>query len=120
LEALNQVRFEVASAYARSHARFAQIETSERAVNAAVSAFQEDLLRIRAREGLPIEVLDSLRLLARARSDYLNAICDFNRAEFELYVALGQPPADSLARPVPDSLVPQPTGSVAEPPPSKP
>ena len=26
---------------------------------------------------------------------------DYNRAQFELYVALGQPPADSLARPVP-------------------
>jgi hypothetical protein len=31
---------------------------------------------------------------------------DYNRAQFELYVALGQPPADCLARPIPESLVP--------------
>jgi hypothetical protein len=48
---------------------------------------------------LPIEVLDSLRLLARARLEYLRVILGYNRAQFELYVALGQPPADVLARP---------------------
>ena len=32
---------------------------------------------------------------------YLNAIVDYNQAQLELYVALGQPPADVLARPVP-------------------
>ncbi|HEX4147910.1 MAG TPA: TolC family protein [Pirellulales bacterium] len=108
LAVLDRVRFEVASAFARVHARFAQIGSAENATRAAIDAFHEDLIRIRGREGLPIEVLDSLRLLGRARFDYLNAICDFNRAEFELYVALGQPPADMLARPVPEKLVPQP------------
>ena len=112
---LNRVRFEVASAYAETHARFAQIATSEQAVHSAEQAFREDLIRIRGREGLPIEVLDSLRLLARSRMEYLDAVSDYNRAEFELYVALGQPPADSLARPVPTDLVPAPTGSLAEP-----
>ena len=48
----------------------------------------------------PIEVLDSLRLLADSMTDYLDAIVDYNQAEFELYVALGQPPADALAHPV--------------------
>jgi outer membrane protein TolC len=115
LEVLNQVRFEVASAYAQTHARFAQIGTAEQAVRFATDAFREDLIRIRGREGLPIEVLDSLRLLARSRMEYLDAISDYNRAEFELYVALGQPPADTLARPVPEGLVPQPAGSLAEP-----
>jgi outer membrane protein TolC len=109
VEILDRVRAEVASAYARTHARFAQIEAAERAVRASQAAFQEDLLRTRNREGLPIEVLDSLRLLGRSRVAYLDAIVDYNRAQFELYVALGQPPADCLARPVPASLVPAPT-----------
>src|SRR5207249_9054058 len=55
-----------------------------------------DLLRTRNNVGLPIEVLDSMRLLARSRYAYLDAIIDFNRAQFELYVSLGQPPADFL------------------------
>lgn len=103
---LDRVRSEVAAAHARTQARAAQIDISEQAVRAGAKAFQEDLIRTRNREGLPIEVLDSLRLLARGRYAYLDAILDYNRAQFELYVALGQPPADCLARPVPASAVP--------------
>jgi outer membrane protein TolC len=106
---LDRVRAEVAEAYARTHARFAQITVTERAVQAGARAFREDLARIvKGRVGLPIEVLDSLRLLGRARQDYLDAISDYNRAQFELYVALGQPPAQYLARPIPADLVPPP------------
>jgi outer membrane protein TolC len=87
------------------HARFGQLGNAERAVRSADDAFREDLTRIRAREGLPIEVLDSLRLVGRSRTEYLNAISDYNRAHFELYAALGQPPAEMLARPVPTEIV---------------
>jgi outer membrane protein TolC len=108
IEVLDRVRAEVATAYARTHARFAQIETGERAVQTGAKAFQEDMVRIKNKEGLPIEVLNSLQLLARSRYAYLDAIVDYNRAQFELYVALGQPPAKYLARPVPADLVPPP------------
>ena len=102
---LDRVRAEVATAYARTHTRFTQIEIHEWAVAASQKAFQQDFLRTRNNEGLPIEVLDSLRLLARSRQGYLDAIIDYNRAQFELFVALGQPPADTLARPVPSKLL---------------
>jgi outer membrane protein TolC len=108
IEVLDRVRAEVATAYARTHARFAQIETGEQAVQTGAKAFQEDMVRIKNKEGLPIEVLNSLQLLARSRYAYLDAIVDYNRAQFELYVALGQPPAKYLARPVPADLVPPP------------
>ncbi len=111
LEVLDRVRTEVATAYARTHARFAQIETSERAVRTGAQAFQEDLVRAKNKEAHPIEVLDSLRLLRTSRYDLLDAISAYNRAQFELYVALGQPPADVLARPVPADLVPPPPPS---------
>lgn len=97
-EALNGVRLEVANAYARSQVRFAQVGTAERAVRTGIDSFDEDMLRIRNNQGLPIEVLDSLRLLGRARFEYLEAITEYNNAQFELYVALGQPPANALAR----------------------
>lgn len=103
-EVLDRVRAEVAKAYARTHARYAQIETNERAVATSQRAFQGDFIRTRNNEGLPIEVLDSLRLLGRARNQYLDAIIDYNLAQFELYVALGQPPAEFLARPVPADI----------------
>jgi len=100
---LNRVRAEVATAYARTHARFAQIGTSEAAVLASQKGFREDydLTRAQTRRVLPIELLNNFRLLNTSRRTYLDAIVDYNRAQFELYVALGQPPADALARPVP-------------------
>lgn len=108
LETLNRVRREVAESKARTLARWAQIATNEQAVRVSQQGFKQDLLRIRGREGLPIEVTNSLNLLGRARREYLDAIIGYDRAQFALYVALGQPPADKLARPVPTDLVPAP------------
>jgi outer membrane protein TolC len=105
---LNLVRADVAEAYARSHARYAQIATTEAAVRSGLAGFREDYDRIFRRGGeedknrtLPIELLDNFRLLNRARREYLDSIVDYNRAQFELFVAMGQPPADALAHPVP-------------------
>jgi outer membrane protein TolC len=113
---LNQVRFEVAAAYARTHTRYAEIGIAEGAVQSGQRSYTEDLRRVRALQGRPIELLDSFRLLSAARQQYLDAISDYNRAQFELYVALGQPPADCLARPIPADLVPPPAAA----PPAKP
>ncbi len=102
---LNNVRAEVATAYARTHARFAQIGTTEAAVRSGLRGFREDFDLTRQqglRTVLPIELLNNFRLLNQARREYLDAIVEYNRAQFELYVALGQPPADTLARPVPN------------------
>jgi outer membrane protein TolC len=101
---LDRVRYEVAEAFVRTHIRFKEIETRARGVRSGADALVEDLNRVRAGEALPIEVLDSLRRLASERGDYLDAIAGYNKAQFELYVALGNPPADVLARPVPQDL----------------
>ncbi len=101
LETLDRIRAEVAAAQARVLARFAQIEPYEKAIQSSQAAYKQDLQRIVNGEGLPIELEKSLSLLGRSRFAYLDAIVDYNRAQFELYVALGQPPADTLARPVP-------------------
>ncbi len=101
---LNRVRAEVAIAYAQTHARFAQIGTTEAAVRSSQRGFREDFdltIQQTGRKVLPIELLNNFRLLNQARREYLDAIVDYNRAQFELYVAVGQPPADALSRPVP-------------------
>jgi outer membrane protein TolC len=99
LQTLNLVREQVAAAYNRAQVRFASIDTAESAVRASLDAFTEDLDRVRNNVGLPIEVLDSLRLLANSRYEYLDAIAEYNRSQFELYVALGQPPVAALNQP---------------------
>jgi len=103
---LNRARAEVATAHARVHARYAQIGTNERAIRSGRVGFQQDFLRTRNREGLPIETLDNLRLWNRASIEYLNSIVDFNEAQIQLYIALGQPRADMLARPASPEEVP--------------
>ena len=121
---LNRVRSEVAQAYAKTHARFAQIGTNEEGIRAGQRAFAEDYQRtvgggVRLKLVLPIELLNSFRLMAEARFDYLNSIVDYNRAQFELYVAMGQPPAVALSRPVPtDGIVDR--GGVMSPVPPQP
>jgi outer membrane protein TolC len=96
---LDRIRSEVAAAQARTFARFARIRSCELAINAGLEAFAEDMTRIRGILGLPLEAIDSLRLLAQSRIDYLDAILDYNQAQFELYVALGKPPSELLIRP---------------------
>jgi hypothetical protein len=98
---LNEVREQVANAYVRIQARFVQMQANEDAIKAGERAFQEDMIRITGGNGLPLELLASLEVLSRARDDYVNSIVGYNRAQLEMYVALGQPPADMLARPVP-------------------
>jgi outer membrane protein TolC len=108
IETLNQVRAEVAEAHARVASRYLQIEFAEKAVRAGMDAFTEDMTRIKGGAGLPLELLDSLRILCRARYEYLDSIVGYNRAHFQLWVSLGRPPADALARPVPTDFVPPP------------
>jgi outer membrane protein TolC len=105
---LNRVRNDVATAYAGTHARYAQIGIAQRGVEFGRKSYIEDLGRIRGGEGLPIELLDSFRLLAEARLAYLDSIVAYDKAQFALYVALGQPPAKYLAHEVPSDLVPPP------------
>jgi hypothetical protein len=44
--------------------------------------------------------------LAQARTQYLNEVIEYNRVQFRLFTALGQPPQDALpnARPQPQKL----------------
>jgi outer membrane protein TolC len=117
LEQLNRVRAQVANAYARAHARFVQIIAAEQAVREAMDAFRGDVLAVRGLAGRPIELLESFRLLVEARNRYLDAIADYNEAEIDLYVALGQPPANTLAFPVPVGPPPPALRLIEAPPP---
>jgi outer membrane protein TolC len=120
LETLNMVRAQVAEAHGWVAARYLQIDAGEKAVRASQEAYSQDLARVRGVPGFPLELVDSLRLLGRSRYDYLDAVIEYNRAQFQLWVALGLPPADYLARPVPAELVPPPPPSVPVPVPVKP
>ncbi len=101
---LNEVRREVASARAESLALRTAIAVARRGVATAEQGFASDQARLRASLALPIEALDSLRLLADARVVLIEAITRANRNQMALFVALGSPPPlEPLAgSPIPD------------------
>ncbi len=104
---INRVRREVAQAQAEALAQANQIEVARRELQISEAGFAEDLERTRGGEGRPIEVLNSLNLLAAARVNLIRAIILSNQAQFRLFVSLGSPP------PAP----PGPTANPAGPPP---
>ena len=98
---VNQIRDEVASAYADVRAQLQAINVSQRRLATAEPGFVNELRRARAKQGLPIEVLNMVHLLVDARESLVRSVIEYDKAQFRLYVALGQPPdyRDSGQRP---------------------
>jgi outer membrane protein TolC len=104
LRIIDRIRREVADAYAVSAARLRAMEIARRRVEMAQEAYQLDLRRIKNLIGIPrlkvtaypIEVLNSAALLTTARQDLVRAIIGYDQAQFQLLVALGQPPTLAL------------------------
>lgn len=115
---LNMVRNDVARAYAGIHARWAQIDIARDTVLVAQRGYEEDFKRIQATEkGLPIELLNNFKLLSQGRHNYLDSVVDYDESQFSLFVALGQPPADMLAKAIPSDM---PKGLAPPPAPAPP
>lgn len=114
LRTIASIRTEVSAALAEATAAGRQIEVTTRQVASAEAGFREDLERIRNTVGRPIEVVDSFRLLNRARVRRIRAVTDYNKAEFRLFVALGSPPP--LGEPVTAPIPPAPIAAPVLPP----
>ena len=76
-----------------------------RAVPEALDSLSLNLTSIRRGAGLPgatrpIEVLQPIQALAQSRADYLDAVLAYNRAQFQLFHALGRPPLLGQSPPV--------------------
>jgi outer membrane protein TolC len=95
-QAVTQIRREVADAYALSATRLREVEVARKRVETALKAFELDMTRVRGRQGLPIELQDSVAQLVRARQELVAAIIGYDQAQFQLYVALGRPPFCAL------------------------
>jgi len=98
----DEIARQVVVAYHRLQERRLQVEAAHASLQAARKSLELNLRRIRGAEGLPIEALDALRALARAQNDYLAAVAAYNRAQFELAWATGQPLEHLLTGPRPE------------------
>ncbi len=87
-----------------------QMERASQQLPEALRSLELNFTSIRRGAGLPgatrpIEVLQPIQALALARTDSLESILAYNRAQFQLYHAIGRPP-----------LVATPAGHPASPP----
>ncbi|WP_148593331.1 TolC family protein [Aquisphaera giovannonii] len=106
VRAINQARREIAASRAEALAERARIEIARRELASAESGFREDRDRSRQNLGRPIEVLNSLNLVATARVNVVRAVMAYDQAQFRLFVALGSPPP--LPQPAIDEPSPPP------------
>jgi outer membrane protein TolC len=83
---------QIARAYYQVHFRQRQIEAARAQVKAAAEAVPLNFKGIIGGDLRAIEGQQSVQTLAFARSRYLSAVIDHNRAQFQLLRALGLPP----------------------------
>lgn len=81
---------EVVQAYENVQNYRSQIATAEDALAKAEASYQRNLKRIRADEGLPIELLQAIVARAGSLADRTAAVSNYNRAQLELLFAIGQ------------------------------
>jgi outer membrane protein TolC len=96
----DMVASEVTQAEANLQSATARVKQAERAVRTGINAFNGsfeglqhttrfgDVLVLISR---PQEVVFTLQLMKRAFDEYFNTVADYNRAQFELFHALGYP-----------------------------
>jgi outer membrane protein TolC len=107
----DRVAADVVQAEKRRVAAVRRMQRAGSAVPEATRSLELNFTNIRRGAGLPgatrpIEVLQPIQALAQARSDYLDAVLAYNRAQFRLYHALGRPPlvaAEGGSPPAPPS-----------------
>jgi outer membrane protein TolC len=101
VEVQAQVTAEVAEAARVAGARFATLESAQKAVREVEELYRKLLASSFGMVG-PRETYDALEpLLAiqeinRVRNLYINEVTEFNKAQFTLYMAIGQPPLEGL------------------------
>jgi outer membrane protein TolC len=98
---INRIAREVGDAYARSESHRQQVIMARERLGRARTGAREELARTRGGEGLPIEALNSVNLLAEAGRALVEAIGGYDMAQFELFVVLGQKPHAALPDPLP-------------------
>jgi outer membrane protein TolC len=77
--------------------RSALFDARGRPTGPVFQSLQLNFDRIRAAEGRPLEVLDSIRSLSDALEAYGQAVTEYERAQFRLLIAVGLPPRAILS-----------------------
>jgi outer membrane protein TolC len=120
------VAAQVVQNFGVAFSRRRELDSAQRSVAAARDSYRlnEERVRRAPEQGRPIELLQAIQALARARQDYVQIIADYNRAQFRLYTSLGNPPLCALettkAIPIKEPAIPEKAPAAEAAPPPKP
>ncbi len=90
-EMRDRIAAEVVAAAADVTSYRQQMDLAREAIDAAGESYQLNEERIRASEGLPIELLQSISALTEAQNAYTEAVASYNRSQYRLMRAVGNP-----------------------------
>ncbi len=85
----DRIASEVVAASADVASYREQVELALQSIGAAKESYDLNEQRIRANEGLPIELLQSISALADARDAYTQAVANYHRSQHRLMRAMG-------------------------------
>jgi outer membrane protein TolC len=111
----DQVAADVAQAYARTQEAAKRVAIAERGLRLAGESADRNLVALGQVRRVgdvnelvvrPLEAVTAVQVLAQAYVDYYAAVADHNRAQFQLYRALGHPAACLAAATSPPSTLP--------------
>lgn len=85
----NQAYEEVAQSRAQLITTQEQLELAEEAQSLAREAVQQSMQRQQLGTAQPFEIFQAQEFYLKARLDYLKAVADYNKAQYSLYVAMG-------------------------------
>ena len=114
-KAQDAVAADVTRAQGRVHSAAARVEQANRALRTGIITFNghlEGLEQTRRLENVlvltfrPQEAVYSLELLNVAFDEYFTTVADYNRAQFELFHALGYPASEVSCMHPPGEIVP--------------
>ncbi|MBI3821210.1 MAG: TolC family protein [Planctomycetes bacterium] len=88
----DRIRREVVEAHALVEARRQDIALAQKRIESSQRAYNQELVRAKNLQALPIEVLKSANQLADARQDLVRAMVGFSQAQLQLHAALGNAP----------------------------
>lgn len=85
----NVVQQEVSDARAQIILAMQEMQSSRQSLSQSGEALTQSIERERLGTVLPFEVFQSEQFYVQAEDDYLKAVSDYNKAEYALYVAMG-------------------------------
>ena len=91
----DQVVTEITVALADVESYRRQMATALESLQAADDSYRRNQQRVREAEAMPLELIHAIRARMQARNNYTDAIASFNRAQFRLLRAVGQPPVST-------------------------